>query len=723
MGLINLQTNLKSLKYGKDRFGGGDSGQPFIKNPLINQPNQLVHGDNDFLLRGGVKSPLRAAEDVARLTKYLFNLKSPNGLLFVAKQNLLSRIGNKTEASTGAGYGGGAINEGIYTPLSTLAQAGVGFTGIHLNKQGIDPTGLIGNLSINTYESAIKQQDIDTFEFTNRLVSLSNAVFGQYTEDTFNNQKNYSLNKGNSVIEYGGGPNSILGIGKTRIEFSDQRTGINNPNIPKLFFNTDFGYEDYSVFKRPEILYAGAKIFNGLGVSGVYDRLEGTDLIGDSYGTVNNSPVLQNFSTNVYKEGTLRLNPDLQPSSPKNNTTQFIDPTNATKEFNKASTENIPDDVIEENLSNGGTTLTLNVTNNVYKPGTLEIDPSFKDTGAKPRRNTPVYKTKTTDKDFKDIEIEKRVNLGNPGGTKGSTTKILDAINGSPSYTITGGGEGKHGADKSTGGATSFNDLCHLRIGIVDPENPSNTEYMNFRSYIDSFSDSYDADWKSQMYMGRAEKFYKYAGFNRSVSLAFTVAAQSQAEMSGMYQKLNYLASSMAPKYTSQGYMAGNLVKLTVGDYLHEQYGIITAFTYDIPQESPWDLSIFSSLGKPIEDELPMIVKVTGMKFIPIHEFRPETGIQGLGHKNRFLSDKIPFGKASKQEEVKSEREKVIEEAKAREEAELAVEDAAAAAAIKEKELEALLTNPYTNPNPLGGLGTNSISTGTSPTLSFGQST
>ena len=43
------------------------------------------------------------------------------------------------------------------TPLSTLAEAGVGFLGIHLNKQGIDPTGLLPSLSIKTYQDAIKQ--------------------------------------------------------------------------------------------------------------------------------------------------------------------------------------------------------------------------------------------------------------------------------------------------------------------------------------------------------------------------------------------------------------------------------------------------------------------------------------------------------------------------------------------------------------------------------------
>ena len=42
--------------------------------------------------------------------------------------------------------------------------------------------------------------------------------------------------------------------------------------------------------------------------------------------------------------------------------------------------------------------------------------------------------------------------------------------------------------------------------------------------------------------MGRAESFYKYKGFDRNISLSWTVAAQSKGELIPMYQKLNYLA-------------------------------------------------------------------------------------------------------------------------------------------------------------------------------------
>ena len=111
MGLLiklqNGDTQLKSLKFGKDRPGGGDSGQPYIQN-TIDGPSQNPDYYNDFVLRGGIEAPISAVEDVNRLTKYL---ASPKGLLFITKQQLLSRTGTKTEASKGIQYLGGGLNE------------------------------------------------------------------------------------------------------------------------------------------------------------------------------------------------------------------------------------------------------------------------------------------------------------------------------------------------------------------------------------------------------------------------------------------------------------------------------------------------------------------------------------------------------------------------------------------------------------------------------------
>ena len=195
---------------------------------------------------------------------------------------------------------------------------------------------------------------------------------------------------------------------------------------------------------------------------------------------------------------------------------------------------------------------------------------------------------------------------------------------------------------------------------------------MNFRSYINSFSDSYGADWKSQQYMGRGEKFYKYQSFKRDISLSFTIVAQSQAELNGMYKKLNYLASSLAPKYTTAGFMAGNLAKLTVGDYVFEQTGFISSLTYDIPTESPWEIDID---GDPNNDELPFIINVTGLKFTPIHKFRPEVGYQ-----NRFITHNL--GSVTTKPGPQKGRETEIEDRQ------IAIDkaDAEAEAKIKEEE-------------------------------------
>lgn len=47
MALIDLKTNLKSLKYGSDRPGGGSSGQPYIQTAI--PPTNLITLNPDTL--------------------------------------------------------------------------------------------------------------------------------------------------------------------------------------------------------------------------------------------------------------------------------------------------------------------------------------------------------------------------------------------------------------------------------------------------------------------------------------------------------------------------------------------------------------------------------------------------------------------------------------------------------------------------------------------------
>lgn len=242
MGLIDLKTDLKSLRYGKDTIGGGYSGQPYIQEKIPNGFNNLG-ANEDFILRGGANATGDTVTDIKRLTKMFIDTKSPNGILFIAKQNLLSRTAVRTQTS-------GVVNEGIYTPLNTLAQAGVVNIGGHLNKQGLNPFQLTGAYALdndNLYSIKVKPtQDTNL----NRLVTIYSSInknetvgnFG-FTKGTTINPNGLSGGKANPVLlNYIGGPGSTLGVGKTNIRYASFKTGKNNPlavNSGSYFYGTD----------------------------------------------------------------------------------------------------------------------------------------------------------------------------------------------------------------------------------------------------------------------------------------------------------------------------------------------------------------------------------------------------------------------------------------------------------------------------------------------------
>jgi hypothetical protein len=460
-----------------------------------------------------------------------FDLKSPTGVLFTTKQNVLSRTSVETE---GIKYALG-LNQGEYLPTSTIAQAGVGFTGTHLNLFGINPVdGIIkyenivldnnllenntstvsANPSITSLNSGISQ--LNSFIFNSPLNLLSPSQ----TENKYSNrllkfwdESQISENNTGFLYSYSGGPGSILGFGNTNIKISTQRTNIN-----------------------------------------------------------------------TQREGNFTLN----------NSTSTL------KSFYYTS----------EQIASQP----LNLDSTVYEDFRKNLIDSNNVSGSSVLSNSPSYISKT---------IELRNHLGNPGkrkdvfsyGIGANTLEALDKINALPMYDSEG-----------PNGSYAINDLVKFRIAAINNDkNGRQAVYMHFRAFIDSFDDNYSATWNPIKYSGRGDTLYNYQGFERSINLSFTVYAQSKAELIPMYRKLNYLASTLAPDYTNAGFMRGNLLRLTLGGYLYEQPGFITSLTYNIPEESTWEVGIDES-GNSDDSvkELPHMIKVTGMTFTPIHNFLPQ---------------------------------------------------------------------------------------------------
>ena len=668
MGLLDLKTDLKSLKFGNppasDRPGGGNSGQPYITDPIESSINPQ---SEDFLLRGGINAPLDAANDVIRLTKFFGDLKSPRGILFTSKQNILSRIGAATQASGNQSdsnsWKDSPLNEGAYTPLSTIAQAGVGFTGAHLYKQGVNPLR-----GVNTYIDSKTLVIGEGNGKNNRLVDLYNTQIPNLGND-------FSREDKVNLYSYSGGPGSKLGVGKTNIRFAtdnkgapllsgiatkDYQAGIGKSGTDRSTLPPSYNSEtDEGVTKTfndkgsPNPLPIELQYQKGIGGIGN----SGTDksTLPPFY-----SPLTNRGVTNIFKDEFSPPNINIGLNNENNGNFGRTFETSVYNTVTTGSNILLKLQSTDRIYSNGSRTwnqeqiesqVSLNDSKNTQSPTTQDFRTPL--LVGKQKSTIMSFAPSYNPSELKTIDgtSTSRINLASPGQkgniinyTKGKIVNgkvsVVDKINFQPLYKSENVKKEKD-IDK--------NDLVKFRIGAVLRDGEK--VFMHFRAFLDKFSDSYDAKWSGTQYMGRGEEFYKYGGFGRKISLSYTVAAQSKPELMAQYKKLNFLASTLAPDYGRSGYMGGVLTTLTLGGWCYELPGFIDSLTLDIPQESPWEIGINDS-GEfdPTVQEMPHICKVT-MNFTPIHTFRPElqknkygdnglvpTGVENRGYgKQRYI--------------------------------------------------------------------------------------
>ena len=181
-------------------------------------------------------------------------------------------------------------------------------------------------------------------------------------------------------------------------------------------------------------------------------------------------------------------------------------------------------------------------------------------------------------------------------------------------------------------------DLIKFYFTIITPQRGEEDQPkvipLYFRAYLDSFSDNFASSWNSFKYIGRAEDFYSYEGFSRSVNIGFKIAALSPVELEPLIYKLNLLAGSTAPTYTKGSYMRGNFTTATMGDYLNKQPGIVESVDISWNTDYPWSTG-FNTRGE--GRELPMVLDVS-LTFTPIHSSTPIFGSGFIGKENKLLT-------------------------------------------------------------------------------------
>jgi hypothetical protein len=670
MPLLNLKTNLKSLKYGNDQPGGGSSGQPYVTTD-INNPSQLPVNDDGFIRGGTIRSTNASLLDAFRIGRFLKDL--PKGPLFIAKQIGLQLSNPRLEVKPGTSE--------IFQPtriynlgINTLAQVPVNAFGVHFNRHGLLPI----QDNQTKYLSIVLSNNQGSGD-NNRLVKLKNKLIG--TNEVVN------------IDSYISGPSSVYGIGKTFIRrrgdfliinqdvtenewaikgakeagisyrligheggvrdgYTDASRRITNftalsnttgsilapsflffndkRSIQSVFvgrrYNTPLGLNEYDKLSQ----YSGSNTWfpqNGeprkanlqkdLGVSNQYFSGSTIDIIepGVTYGRTNTPKekikINSNDTGSIRKVSIIPVQVSTIPKSTSYQVYQKLIESKNLKEkkytdgLNDINTfgiygNNLPDAIVGKS------------SNNILPDST----------------QSPVYYSNNNDKllvtlkSWKEINREKRIGSG-----------IQDSINLTPIFDEKAGtldiDEIKIG-----GKSHNINDLVKFRIQSLNGDNPTQANWMIFRAYLTQFSDSTDATWNPVKYIGRGEDFYIYNGFSRKIQIGFKVAALSAEEMRPMYQKLNYLMGNLMPDYKNGLLMRGPLVKMTIGNWLDGQDGILNSLSYTVPNDSPWEIALNGvNFDKLLV--LPHIIEVS-LGFTPIGS--QTNGINKISEKSQFTS-------------------------------------------------------------------------------------
>lgn len=586
MSLINLKTDLKSLKYGRDTIDGGDSKLPLVKTPIPENFAEIGNtGGFDSTLRGGSLIGTALTNDIIRIGKLINTSRTFQGAAFKSKMNLLSRTNVKTQVDTQK------YNQGEYQTRNTIAQISA------------DPFGtrfelFSGNLR---YFDAVKDQQIGDNP-TGRLIDYYTTKINTRTEGS------------TELTSYDGGPGSTAGFGTTTIKLATDRTGVNNPKLidfygrpgkPNPLFrelNTGgllIGNESPNQ-QEPEFLIdpvqaLGFSTFKRTPVTSLNNLVFASGVTALLYNPVDDRA--SNFLKTAFKQSTLD-------SKLPSNSQGVLSNQKEVLRNSKAGTATLLsfDQITEKTLYQGGVT----------PPADFREDiPELKEQAYKVTSFNRIKNYKTGDPGSKTINKKVDINTVDRKRTTG-----VDSINFRPILS----------ADKFTK-QQKEEDLVPFYITLIKYNGQN--QVMQFRAYVKGFTDNYSGEWNAQRFAGRGENFYTYGGFNREISLSFTVHAQTKAELLNNYHKLNYLASTLAPDY-GKGFMRGNFLRLTYGDYIKDIPGVLKGLSFSMPDNSPWDIGRNSDgtrtqvNGKELEDRLPHIIEVGSFNFAPIHDFVPQ---------------------------------------------------------------------------------------------------
>ena len=663
MPLIDLKTDLKSLKYGHDRLGGGSSGQPYIQTNINRPGANLIGNFDDGLVRGGAVGAAKASiVDTLRIGRFLTDF--PKGPLFIVKQVGLQLSNPRLEAkqlrTDNPTSGGGLLrNVGNFIAniankitnlvgptriynlgINTIAQVPVNAFGGHFDRHGIlpiqsDDTKYLAVAQYNNNEQSNRLIGYrNKFELGDlklnasqdrRVINRINSLFSILGAVTGTKMPSIAVNPAQlTIANYFGGPNSVYGIGNTiikRYDFTEDGYKItlakdkqhNKQTIPdvKIQNTFDFGVSTTtkSLLNKNEYQSPAKKL------------------------PTDNTSFLNYVASDSDKHSTNTIKQAISYTSANNNLRSGSFTSNPTKISGKSVS----------GLSLNYTTASKNDTKNTLDKwdgaltssndlglSSASIELSSLDT--KINQNAIPGISPSTSTSAKYTAIKKQVDATSTISQNFAPFK--ENTFAGTFTTIKSFGEGKSNAlalakvyfnrdnDKNIN-----DDTLALIFNPLDPFTGTSLKTLKFLGYITDYTENYDSGWGDVKYAGRAESFYTFNSFKRALTVGFNIPCYNKEELVEKHCALSELASSLAGSYKNDFLLGGIITRLKLGGYIDNQPGIITNLTFNPIQDSSWDL----------DEGLAFYLKVS-FGFTVIHNFLPQF-YKDCG----FLKDPPPY--------------------------------------------------------------------------------
>jgi len=230
--------------------------------------------------------------------------------------------------------------------------------------------------------------------------------------------------------------------------------------------------------------------------------------------------------------------------------------------------------------------------------------------------------------DYELNSVENRLKIGAPGSVDRPRVNYLDnseygldIVNANPAFNTLAGTDPWQQGFAIPG--VSYEDIDIIKFGFeaINYDDPTTSTFVQFRAFLDSFSDVHNAAYNEVKYVGRGETFYAYDGFTRKINFGFLVAAQTRQELLPLYDKLNIFISQIYPDYGDNSFMRTPVIRMTIGDYIYRQPGFLNSANLSIEADYPWEIKL--EKGDTTVAQLPQVIKVD-CEFTPIHNFLPE---------------------------------------------------------------------------------------------------